>query len=383
MPNRAGRDVMVGTFATLALLVLAIAVMTVGGESRLTRGVEFRVTFANTDGLRLGSPVKMAGVQVGSVREIHLPMDPKRAGIEVVLSVGKNYGARVREDSVAALRYLQVLSGEKYVEITPGSPSSPALGVGSVIPASGEREFLEQGADIAGNISEITGSLKNILEPLERGEGLLGEMLHDPNFGKEGLAHLRATLENLEVLTARLRRGEGFAGRFLFDKEFARRIDDVSTSLGHLATTMDSVSRREGAVGALLNDGGAGQQAIESLRDAAESFRKAGARLEAREGLIGRLLNDPEYSEKAAADLAAILKNLHEITHRVNTGQGTLGALINERTLHDGLEDVVAGVNDSKFARWLMRHYQKKGIEAGEEGKEGKPAPPADEKEQR
>ena len=28
------------------------------------------------------------------------------------------------------------------------------------------------------------------------------------------------------------------------------------------------------------------------------------------------------------------------------------------------LEDVVAGVNDSKFARWLTRHYHKKGIKA-------------------
>ncbi len=375
MPDRSGRDVMVGTFATLALLVLAIAVMTVGGESRLTRGVEFRVTMPNTDGLRSGSPVKMAGVQVGSVREIRLPKDPTSAGIEVVLSVGKDYAPRVREDSMAALRYLQVLSGEKYVEITLGSASSEPRSPGSAIPESGEREFLEQGADIAGNINEITGSLKSILLPLEKGEGLLGEMLHDPNFGKEGLAHLRASLENVEILTTRLRRGEGFAGRFLFDKEFARRIDDVSTSLSHLAATMDAVSRREGAVGALLDEGGAGEQAIESLRDAAASFRRAGARLEAREGLIGRLLNDTEYSEKAAADLAAVLHNLREITHKVNTGQGTLGALINERTLHDGLEDVVAGVNDSKFARWLTRHYQKKGIEAAEEAK---PAPPPD-----
>ena len=33
----------------------------------------------------------------------------------------------------------------------------------------------------------------------------------------------------------------------------------------------------------------------------------------------------------------------------------------------DGLEDVVAGLNDSKFARWLMRRYQKKGIELEQE----------------
>jgi len=373
MPNRAGRDVMVGTFATLALLVLAIAVMTVGGESRLTRGTEFRVTFPNTDGLRLGSPVKMAGVQVGSVREIRLPKDPKSEGIEVVLSVGKDYGPRVRQDSRAALRYLQVLSGEKFVEITPGSSAMPALEPGSAVPASGERELLEQGADIASNINEITLSLKNILGPLEEGEGLLGEMIHDPQFGKEGLAHLHASLENLEILTTRLRRGEGFAGRILFDKEFAQRVDDISVSLGHVTKTLESVSRREGAVGALLNEGGAGQQAIENLRDAAQSIRKIGARMEAREGLVGRLLNDPEYSEKSAADLAAILRNLHEITNKVDTGQGTLGALVNERTLHDGLEEVVAGVNDSKFARWLMRHYQKQGIEVQEEKAAPKP----------
>ena len=27
-------------------------------------------------------------------------------------------------------------------------------------------------------------------------------------------------------------------------------------------------------------------------------------------------------------------------------------------------KDVITGVNDSKFARWMLRHYQKKGIEA-------------------
>jgi hypothetical protein len=42
---------------------------------------------------------------------------------------------------------------------------------------------------------------------------------------------------------------------------------------------------------------------------------------------------------------------------------------VNDRTLYDSAEDVVTGVNDSKFARWMLRHYQKAGIEA--------PPPPA------
>lgn len=374
MPRRGGQNVMVGTFFTLGFLVLAIALMTVGGESRLTRGGAFRIHFTNTDGLRVGSPVKMAGVQVGSVSEIRLPADLARAGIEVEVNVGRPFLDRVREDTRASLRLLQVLSGEKYLDLSPGTAGRPPIAAGGTIDAVEEPELLEQGADIAGNINEITVSLKNILEPLERGEGLVGQMLHDPNFGREGLEHVRTAVENLAAITARLREGKGFAGRILFDDRFAARVDQISSSLDHLATTLESVSRREGAVGAILDEGGSGQQAIEDLRAAAASLRRTGERLESKEGVVGRLLNDTEYSEGVARDLRATLRHLADITAKIDSGQGTLGALVNERTLHDGMEDVAAGVNDSKFARWLLRHYRKKGIRTSEEG----PGPPPD-----
>ena len=55
------------------------------------------------------------------------------------------------------------------------------------------------------------------------------------------------------------------------------------------------------------------------------------------------------------------------MTEKINNGDGSLGALINERSLYDGAEDLLAGTNDSKFARWLLRHYRKKGIKTQEE----------------
>ena len=57
---------------------------------------------------------------------------------------------------------------------------------------------------------------------------------------------------------------------------------------------------------------------------------------------------------------------LAEITGKINRGEGTLGALVNERELHDSMEEVVAGIDDSKFARWLVKHYRKKGIKVRE-----------------
>ncbi len=362
--NRA-RDITVGAFAVLALVVLAIGVMAVGGESRLfTKKASFRATFASTDGLNAGSPVRMAGVQVGIVTRIQLPTDPGATGIEVVMGIDHRYAPRVRRGSQAAMRYLQYLSGEKFVEITPGSPSEPALPENTVLPTLKQSEILEQGGAIADNLTEITVAVKQILEPLQRGEGLLGQMLQDPNFGKEGLESLKATLQNLQDITDHVRRGQGVAGRLVHDNDLAGSLDSLSNASKDLAAFMEALNRREGALGALTRKDGEGERAVADLRQAAASLKTVAARLESKEGLLGRLLNDPEWSERVAGDLRETIGHLKEITRKIDSGQGTLGALVNERVLYDGMEEVVAGVGDSSFARWMLRHYQKKGITA-------------------
>lgn len=363
MAKQRGRDVTVGAFTALALIVLAVGVMAVGGQSRLfARKARYLVNFQSSDGLVVGSPVKMAGVQIGTVSSIQLPTDPQAAGIEVEVAVERSFGPRVREGTEAALKFLQYLSGEKYVEITPGDAGRPALAEHAMIPTQEGSRFLEQGEDIAENLSEITLALREVLEPLQRGEGLLGQMLHDPEFGKAGLEAARGALENLEDLTGRLRQGRGLAGRLLFDPKTEARADDLGEALRSLRAVLERVERGEGAVGDLLSSEGEARRAIARLDEAAGSLKNVAERLESKEGLLGRLLYDDEYSEGLATDLKGALRNLEQITAKINTGEGTLGALVNDRTLHDGMEEVVAGVGDSKFARWLLRHYQKKGI---------------------
>ena len=72
--------------------------MAVGGESRLfSRKASYRVVFPATDGLIEGSPVKMGGVQVGTVTRLKLPTDPGAQGVEVSLGVQRSYASRVRQ----------------------------------------------------------------------------------------------------------------------------------------------------------------------------------------------------------------------------------------------------------------------------------------------
>ena len=364
MARRRTQDVTVGALVALALLLLAVAIMAVGGESKLFASKSvYRVVFPAVDGLVVGSAVKIAGVQVGTVSAVRLSADPAQSGIEIEIGVDETYAQRVREDSRAKLRILQFLTGEKFVEITPGSSEFPVLPEGSLIEPVQDPELLKQAEVAAENINEITVSLKNILATLESGEGLIGQMINDPEFGQEGLAALKGSFQNLQLLTNDLLAGKGFVGRLLRDDAFAARLDDLGRAIESVSTLLTSIQLDEGAVGALLEPGGAGEVAIEDLRQASASLKVVTWRLENGHGLLGKLLEETSYEGDLAQDLGTALANLAEITGKINRGEGTLGALVNERVLHDGAEEVIAGVNDSKFARWVLRHYQKRGIE--------------------
>ena len=177
-----------------------------------------------------------------------------------------------------------------------------------------------------------------------------------------GLEALRLSFENLAELTDGLREGRGLAGRVLRDDELAGRLDDLGRAIEAFAGLVGQIDLDAGALGEMLREDGAGQQAMLDLRDAAGSMKRLAGELESEDGLLGRVLHDAEYSEQVADDLARILSNAAEITEKINRGEGALGALINDPALAESLEDVLSGVHDSKFARWLLRHYQKKGI---------------------
>jgi phospholipid/cholesterol/gamma-HCH transport system substrate-binding protein len=187
-------------------------------------------------------------------------------------------------------------------------------------------------------------------------------MIQDPEFGKQGLEALRGTLENLDAITGQIRAGEGALGRMLTDRELGAKLDDLGRAIEEISTFAAELNRGTGAIGELVRDDGAGQRAIQDLAAAADTLERVAARIEAGEGALGSLL--AADCTDGGKNLCETLANLSDVTGKINRGEGTLGALVNERTLHDGAEDVVAGVNDSRFARWLLRRYRKRGIEA-------------------
>lgn len=124
--RRHRRRVAAGVSVALVLVILGIFTRELPGTEHWT----ITAVFQDTTQIRPGSPVRMAGVDVGKVLEVR--RGPGTSA-ELTLEVGES-GRPLHDDARAAIRPRLFLEGSYYVDLQPGSPSAPDLGRGDTIP---------------------------------------------------------------------------------------------------------------------------------------------------------------------------------------------------------------------------------------------------------
>ncbi len=89
--------------------------------------------FPTAPGLRTGSPVWVAGVEAGTIRQIQLlPPGDTLARVALDLQLRHSLAEQLRRDSRVRLSSIQMV-GEKVVELLPGSPGTPELRDGDTL----------------------------------------------------------------------------------------------------------------------------------------------------------------------------------------------------------------------------------------------------------
>lgn len=112
--RRFGLEFIVGVFMIIGILCLGYLSVKLGRMEVLGgEGYEIEAFFSNCGGLKSGSSVWIAGVEVGRVKSIEL----KDYEARVVMVLPK--WVAIQEDAIASIK-TKGLIGEKYVEITPG-----------------------------------------------------------------------------------------------------------------------------------------------------------------------------------------------------------------------------------------------------------------------
>ncbi len=110
------QELAVGSFVLLGLALIAWFTVKFASDSLGSRhGYDLKARFTDVGGLRVGSPVMIAGVTVGKVRGIVLDA---RWGAVVDLRLDGD--VRIPTDSIASVR-TSGLIGDKFVALSPGA----------------------------------------------------------------------------------------------------------------------------------------------------------------------------------------------------------------------------------------------------------------------
>jgi paraquat-inducible protein B len=226
----------IGIFVVGSFALVVVAILVVGSGSLFKKPVRFVCMFqGNVNGLRIGAPVKFKGVQIGTVEQIKLALNPsegelrpdlKELRLPVIIGIDretitKNGGAGHAlsqpgfEDMLARgmraqLEAESLLTGLLYVDLDlhPNAPLNLA-----VIPGSGD---LREIPTVSTNLEEIQKQATDALAKLDRID--LNKMvasitnaadsinhLTDSQDLKDTLASLRQTVPNLNRTITSLR----------------------------------------------------------------------------------------------------------------------------------------------------------------------------------
>lgn len=376
------RSMRVGSVIVAALAALAAGIFLIGHQNNLFRSKNhYRVRFVTVSGLQANNPVKLSGVHVGRVERIVLPEDPDEHLLVVHIAVDRRFGARIRTDSRARLKTLGLL-GDKYVEITSGSPEAAQILSGGEIPAAEPTDvdqLIASGEDVVEQIVAISYSLAALLQRLERGEGVLGQLMSplapdQPTVPEK----IYATVESVERLTEAFATGRGPLARLVFDEQMG---DRLARSVDRLEAILAQAEDGEGLVPALLTDTELRaklESIVDNLATVSADLAELTRSLEDGEGLLPRLVFDEEYGREMTEEVRELVERINAVTAKLSDGEGTVGRLIEDPQVYEAIHDVIVGVNESKLLRWLIRNRQKAGIRKRFEDATQSPSGPQD-----
>jgi len=374
----------VGIFVIVALVGFVAVIYVLGARARLFEArFTIHADFTEVGGLREGATVRLAGVQIGRVTDVHLPPEPG-GKVRVDLTIGKQFADRIRGDSVARIE-TQGLLGDRIVEITVGSTAAPAVKAGDAIASRDPTDIAQivgEGAATMKRVAALADTLRataeavnqsklvpetvaamgsarvvadragRILDRIESGPGTAHALIYDET---NALRRVNDLIGRLDAVIARVERGEGAAG-VLTSAESGAAARRLVAAVDRLAQIMERPEDQPGLLPGLLFD----PQYRSVLDDAsavARNLREVSDRVNRGRGLLGSAVRDEddESLPQAARDLQASLANLRAITAKINEGEGTLGALVVDPTLYDRLAAVLDGASRSALLRALIR----------------------------
>jgi phospholipid/cholesterol/gamma-HCH transport system substrate-binding protein len=285
-----------GMFFALSVIAAFLLLELGGGVRWFRSGRTVRAAFRNVQDLKVGDPVRLGGVSIGSVSRVAL------TGDQVEVSLRIENAAQVRTDSAATIRFTGMM-GQNYVSLDFGTPTAPLAADNTLLVAKEQPDLatlMEKLNGVAEGVQTMTRSFSG--EEFSKLLGPLTELV------KDNQPRISAILANVQTVSAQVASGNGTVGKLIQDETLYRQALALSTNANELA--------------------GEARVALTDSRAAIGDARTILASVQKGEGSVGRLLKD----DTLATELTAASTNLRQILEKINQGQGSVGKLVNDES---------------------------------------------------
>ncbi|MFA5100010.1 MAG: MlaD family protein [Candidatus Omnitrophota bacterium] len=194
-------ELKVGLFVFAGLVILSIFVLYIGDFENTLSTYRVNFTFNFINGVKVGSPIRFAGVDVGEVKNINFvfPVKGEKPKVQMVSMITKSI--KIPLDSQVWVNTLGIL-GEKYIEIMPGKDFVNVAKDGDTMVGNDPFAMQEFGElaksvvtkldatltginGVADSVKTLTLNLDDGVTRIKNGEGTVGKLMYKDDLYNE------------------------------------------------------------------------------------------------------------------------------------------------------------------------------------------------------
>lgn len=220
--KRSTIEKIVGWFVIFSVLAVIAVLVGLGIRNKIFEK-EYRLAAVIREGygIRSGTPVKLAGIDVGEVVDIGFNEENK---IKVIMKINKRFQQKIRQDSKSIISS-SGLVGDKFINMTVGTMAAPILADGDNIPMI---EPVEMG-DLGARLNTIINQVEDILSQTYG-------IVHKLN--SSSIGELDATLKNVRKISADIKDSKMLS--LVNDEDAFKSVKD---SVSKLNMTMENLKK--------------------------------------------------------------------------------------------------------------------------------------------
>jgi phospholipid/cholesterol/gamma-HCH transport system substrate-binding protein len=318
MNKESGSIWKLGMFVIIGILLFIITIYFIGKNKNLFGSTfNLKSEFKNVSGLKVGSNIRLSGINVGTVNKIEFISDSL---VLVKLLIKDEVRQYIKTDATASIGS-DGLVGDKVLIISPGTTSKSIVKDNDIILSNRTIELediMNSVKKSADNAEILTRQLADFSFKMNDKKGFLSKVMTNQNFANS----IEKTITNLEIstkeiakFTPKINNPNGAISKLFTDKNFADRIDNTMANLQKSTNDLNAFT----------------------------------SKMNSKDNVLTKLMTD----QTLATNLEVTLKNLEtssnefaKFTSKINNENNVLSKLIDNKRLGKSIDSTITNLED-------------------------------------